>query len=70
MTRHYPRSHPRYKQEQERQQQQQKREEQHQKKERGWYCKEHDMKYLCDICGYDSVHNNKQKKEKYYFIDD
>lgn len=61
MTKHYSRSHPRFKQELERQKQAQ------QRKDRGWYCKEHDTKYLCDICGHDSsVH--KQRDRKYYFV--
>lgn len=54
MTKHYPRSHQEQKQEQEQQQ-----------KERGWSCKEHDTKYLCDACGYE---NNKQGEVKYYFV--
>lgn len=38
-----------------------------QQKDRGWYCKEHDAKYLCEICGYDSLYN-RQKEIKYYFV--
>jgi len=49
---------------------QQENQKQQQKKDRGWYCKEHDIKYLCDICGYDSIHNNKRKEMKYYFVND
>jgi hypothetical protein len=56
MTKHYPR--PSHHKQKEQQQQEQPR-------ERGWYCKEHNTKYLCDICGYD---NSKQKEMKYYFI--
>ncbi|MGH9953259.1 MAG: hypothetical protein ACRD5J_16700 [Nitrososphaeraceae archaeon] len=53
-------------------QQQEEQQEQKQRNDwdKGWYCKEHDIKYLCDICGYDSVHNNKQKEMKYYFVND
>ena len=58
MTRHRPRQH----------EQQHQQENQQQQKDRGWYCKEHDVKYLCDICGYDSVRNNKRKEMKYYFV--
>lgn len=54
MTRHYPRSH--YDEQQQQEQQQ---------KERGWYCKEHDVKYLCEICGHE---NNKIGEVKYYFV--
>ncbi|MGH9953283.1 MAG: hypothetical protein ACRD5J_16825 [Nitrososphaeraceae archaeon] len=43
MTKHYPRSNNR----------QQQKQQQH--REKGWYCKEHDTKYLFDICGYDSM---------------
>jgi hypothetical protein len=57
MIKHHPR--PRH-YEQQRDQQQQ--------KDRGWYCKEHDTKYLCDICGYDKNVHNKQKEMKYYFV--
>jgi hypothetical protein len=55
MTKHYPRrSH--FKQRQE---------EQEQPKEKGWYCKQHNQKYLCDICLYE---NGEQKETKYYFV--
>jgi hypothetical protein len=60
MTRHYPRP-PHHEHQQQNQQ--------HQYKERGWYCKEHGIKYLCNTCGYDSVHNsNRHKEMKYYFV--
>ena len=58
MTKHYPRSNHRRQQ-----QEQQKQEEQH--RERGWYCKEHDTKYLCNICRYE---NSKLGEVKYYFV--
>lgn len=35
-------------------------------KKKGWYCKKHDAKYLCNICGDDNKHDN---DKKYYFID-
>jgi hypothetical protein len=58
LTKHYPR--PRHsKQHQEDQPQSQ------QQMGRGWYCKEHDIKYLCDICGHD---NNRRGEVKYYFV--
>jgi hypothetical protein len=56
MTKHYPRSNHNHNQQQEQKQQH---------REKGWYCKEHDKKYLCDICGYE---NNKQGEVKYYFV--
>jgi hypothetical protein len=58
VAKHYPRSHY-YQQEHE-----------EQSKGKGWYCKEHDTKYLCEICGYDSSSGvlHKQKEEKYYFV--
>ncbi|HZD35655.1 MAG TPA: hypothetical protein VE130_10655 [Nitrososphaeraceae archaeon] len=58
MTKHYPRSHY-----------QEQRQEQRQHKDKGWYCKEHNTKYLCGVCGYDN--NNKQRRgevKKYYFV--
>lgn len=53
MTKYYPRSH--YDEQQ-----------QEQRKDRGWYCKEHDARHPCDICGYENIH--KQKEPKYYFV--
>ncbi|HYZ60255.1 MAG TPA: hypothetical protein VE544_11415 [Nitrososphaeraceae archaeon] len=60
MTKHYPRPRSHYHNQQQHQEQ---KHEQH--RDRGWYCKEHDTKYLCDICGYE---NNKQGEVKYYFV--
>ena len=59
MTKHYPRP-------SRREQQQEDQRKSQKQMDRGWYCKEHDIKYLCDICGYDSLH--KQKEMKYYFV--
>lgn len=56
MTRHEKQQHKQRRQQQKQQEQ----------KDKGWYCKEHDVKYLCDICGYENVH--KQKEMKYYFV--
>ena len=58
MTKHYPRSHHQ-------QPQQQKQEQEQGKRSKGWYCKAHEVKYLCDVCGYE---NNKERETKYYFV--
>jgi hypothetical protein len=65
MTKHYPRSHN-----QQHRQKQEQEQQQRQHRVTGWYCKERDTKYLCDICGYDSVRNNKRIGMKYYFVND
>jgi hypothetical protein len=44
-----------------------KQNQQQEQQTKGWYCKEHNTKYLCDICKYEDTHS-KRKETKYYFV--